>query len=127
MQTNLENRLFLRFPGIFLERNDLSEKSLMCFGISTGDGWFDLIWDLCTDLEFIANKEGRHMPVAVQVKEKFGGLRFYVHGASKKMFERIHQAETASYRCCETCGELAEVHRSSYGYVHTACTEHKIT
>lgn len=127
MKKYLENKLFLRFPEIFKERSLSYQETLMCFGIATGDGWFDLIWDLCIDLEAIAKEQGRAMPVAVQVKEKFGGLRFYVRSASKEMFDRIDRAENASYRCCETCGELAEVHRSSSGYVHTACVEHKIT
>lgn len=124
MKQHLENKLYLRFPDIFKERGLSSKETLMCFGIATGDGWFDLLWDLCTDLELIAKQQGRPMPVAVQVKEKFGGLRFYVHSASKEMFKRIHEAEAASLCCCEICGAAAEVHRSSTGYVHAACEQH---
>lgn len=127
MNKHLENKLYLRFPEIFKERSLSPKETLMCFGIATGDGWFDLLWELCADLELIAEQQGRPMPVAVQVKEKFGGLRFYVHSASKEMFECIHKAETASLSCCEICGKAAEINRSSTGYVHAACEEHKRT
>ena len=42
--------------------------------IDTGDGWNDLIRDLATELSAL--------PISweiVQIKEKFGGLRFYIN------------------------------------------------
>lgn len=41
----------------------------------------------------------------MQVKEKFGGLRFYVAGArGVELAPLISAAETASYHICEECG-----------------------
>jgi len=96
----------------------------MAFGIGCGDGWFELIWDLCADLELIARQQGRPVPAASQVKEKYGGLRFYVRSASHEMHDRIEQAENESVSQCETCGVPGR--RLEYnGWVYIACEKHK--
>ena len=65
-----------------------------------GNGWYPLIKDLITDLiELGWDKQ------TCQVKEKFGGLRFYINGASEEIYKRIQTAEDLSYKTCETCGE----------------------
>ena len=38
-------------------------------------------------------------------KSKYGGLRFYVSGATPKVSEIIHQYECMSEYICENCGE----------------------
>ncbi len=40
----------------------------------------------------------------LQVKEKFGGLRFYVGSAPEWLYDLIHIAEWASIKTCEDCG-----------------------
>jgi len=50
----------------------------MTLGFRHGDGWFDIIWRLCGDLEprvaAFEHASGRQFEI-LQVKEKFGGLR----------------------------------------------------
>jgi hypothetical protein len=48
---------------------------------------------------------------AVQVKEKFGGLRFYVAGADNEVFGMIDMAEMMSYVTCEHCGNPGSLHQ----------------
>ena len=74
-------RLYRRFPHLY--RFGIEEKGCMCFGICTGDGWFDLLYRLsqeiteeCDRLGLMPGMPG--YPVVVQVKEKFGTLRFYL-------------------------------------------------
>lgn len=62
------------------------------------------------------------VPVAAQVKEKFGGLRFYVHGASPEQRAQIDLVEELSYRACETCGNPGQAY--SIGWVGTLCPAH---
>ncbi len=62
------------------------------------------------------------LPVLVQVKEKFGGLRFYVDGGSNELQAQIELAEAMSYRTCETCG--APGRPRSGGWVRTLCDTH---
>lgn len=66
----------------------------------------------------------KNIPVAVQVKEKFGGLRFYVSGASDKHHEMISMVESLSYRVCEVCGTMKDVMSYHLGYIRTLCPEH---
>lgn len=60
--------------------------------------------------------------VAVQVKEKFGTLRFYYNGGDEYISGLVSMAEWASSVTCETCGERGKLRGS--GWVYTACDEH---
>lgn len=67
-----------------------------------------------------ADKAASEIPIATQVKEKFGGLRFYVNGGTQKHHAYIRFAEAMSYRTCEYCGATQDVYQTS-GWVHTVC------
>jgi hypothetical protein len=62
-------------------------------------------------------------PRATQVKEKFGGLKFYMTPSPNKIFDLIEEAEAASFTICETCGEPGELDTSRY-WVSTKCPKH---
>jgi len=64
----------------------------------------------------------KRVPVAVQVKEKFGGLRFYVHAATDKHHSYISFAESMSYRTCEDCGAPGQTYTD--GWHTTLCDIH---
>jgi len=70
MSENLEKELLDKFKEIFHSEKP-SSKSLMSYGFSCNDGWFELIFDLCQDLMALAKKSGTTFEV-VQVKQKFG-------------------------------------------------------
>ncbi len=60
--------------------------------------------------------------IANQVKEKFGGLRFYVSGADDTVDGMILLAETLSYHICENCGVMDEtVVCTGRGWIQTLC------
>lgn len=99
MNTNLEKQLFDRYPAIF-ER----EQSIAC-----GDGWYILIDTLCDRLQWSTTEAGTPQVIARQVKEKFGGLRFYVHERSDLQEGMIRLAEAMSYRICDVCGSYGEL------------------
>lgn len=84
---------------------------------SVGSGWGPLMDKLVEDI----TKLGWDGQIA-QVKEKFGGLRFYVGHASDAIFERIAKAEKASYEICEECGMSGVLRRG--GWLKTLCEEH---
>lgn len=78
-----------------------------------GSGWYELIKNLIQDLLTLGwNKE------VCQVKEKFGGLRFYVNEGSSEIYDRITKAEQDSYTICEVTGELGEL-RTDIGWYRT--------
>ena len=63
------------------------------------------------------------IPQAVQVKEKFGTLRFYVNGGTPEQHNYIDFAEEMSGRVCEHCGAPGK--RRGGGWVRTLCDEHE--
>jgi hypothetical protein len=71
----------------------------------------------------LAMKEAEEsIPVAVQVKEKFGGLRFYINGGNDQHYHYITFAESMSYRTCEECGSPGK--RYTDGWHQTLCETH---
>ena len=127
---NEENtqKLFDRFT-FFKPERPITE-ALMAFGFECGDGWFNLIWDLCIDLEKIVNEEEKEFPdeyfEVVQVKEKFGTLRFYVDGGTDAIYKRINKAETDSGVTCEQCGKRPAKPKSTHHWIRTLCEECKL-
>lgn len=99
------------FKGIFEERKKWANKEVfgpMAFGFECGDGWFTLIHDLAEKLEALINQLPEDQQThfyAAQVKEKFGGLRFYMRGETDEMSELISKAESLSYTTCEGCSK----------------------
>lgn len=60
--------------------------------------------------------------VAMQVKEKFGGLRFYVNHGDNTIYSYIEFAESMSYRTCEECGTPGKTYTD--GWHVTLCERH---
>lgn len=81
------------------------------------EGWYPLIKELITDLIAMGwDKE------VTQVKEKFGGLRFYVNNESDEMFKRIQKAVNDSCITCEVTGNPGKL-RTDLGWIRTLCDE----
>lgn len=59
-------------------------------------------------------------PMCTQAKEKFGGLRFYMGGATDSMIEEfIRQAEEQAEKTCEECGKPGKI--AGTGWISTKC------
>jgi hypothetical protein len=95
-------------------------------GFELGDGWFNILWVLCVDLEpLVADLEkrtGERFEV-VQVKEKLGTLCFYVSHHADPIDERIMEAQEESSRTCEVCGQQGK-QRKTGGGVRAVCNTH---
>lgn len=63
------------------------------------------------------------LPIAVQMKEKYGTLRAYFHNTTDEMEELIHEAETLSETTCEQCGKTGKT-RIDRGWYYTSCDDH---
>jgi hypothetical protein len=90
-----------------------------CFDFSPPEGWYDLVEKL-VDQVIALDPEIK----IDQVKEKFGGLRFYVAYASDDVHFLIETAEDASERTCQVCGKDGRM-VSVYGYYAALCEEHE--
>lgn len=110
---NKENkqRLFLEFPQLY--REAIRHQSILSYGITCGNGWFQLIYELSREIEQVAEKvslEGEGYPCLIRAKEKYGSLRYHVriderNPTAKHFMELVREAENKSKSICETCGK----------------------
>ena len=132
MSPELENKLIEKYPEIFTRRNEGGEREVVSYGIDVCDGWYNIIDCLCSTIQSHLNhhKAKRHLTStefeeqlqtkAAQVKEKFGGLRFYVDNSDDYVKGAIQTAELMSVRTCEQCGSPGKPIRG--GWVKTLCS-----
>lgn len=149
MNKELENKISATFP--FMKKG----KSLVeqhkagfvddlysAFNLDCGDGWYNLIYELCTDIQKLLDESKMEVCIKVeQVKEKFGGLRFYYSlsfnedevsevGKNKQKDERkellekvsklVDSYEDKSYKICELCGNIGKL-REDLEWMETLC------
>ena len=112
-------KLLEDFPEMFKHREDL-QASLMAFGFECGDGWFDLVYELCKQIKDCYKGVIPEEFYVTQVKEKFGGLRFYISGAPMAVHDMIDQAEKKSFAICEHCGQPGK-YRDDLPWILTLC------
>jgi len=132
-----DKALCQKYPQIFRDRRSDPQQTRMCFGFEHDDGWYDIIDTLCGTIQHHLDwKRGldefktltdeewdeSHGTVAVQVKEKWGGLRFYVSNSDDYINGAITLAESLSLRTCEQCGAPGKLR--GRGWVRTLCDEH---
>jgi hypothetical protein len=144
MKQELSEKLFKAYPKIFpnavsKDEQHISEYELFSFQVE--DGWYDIIENLCYTIQNHIDsretylfhkknsggevKDSDYIPqvVAVQVKEKFGGLRFYVSGGDEFCRGAIFMAEALSHHTCELCSSKGELRKG--GWVRTLCDQHE--
>lgn len=83
-----------------------------------GAGWHGLVNELI-DVLFDLGWDGH----VTQIKEKFGGLRFYIGVGSEEIFNIINEYEKLSYTICEECGMPGKL-RYDVGMLVTLCDKH---
>jgi hypothetical protein len=88
------------------------------------EGWYPLIDELLSELDKLDIKLRID-----QIKEKWGGLRFYVtvtyaldDFTYDKACRLIAEYEDKSYHICEVCGEPGKLHAK--GWHQTLCDKH---
>jgi hypothetical protein len=135
MREELDEKLCRKYPLIFANRDKSMQETAMCWGFAHGDGWYNIIDQLCANIQHHIDwnnqnvakgyKQYKKVPqvVADQVKEKFGTLRFYYHGGDDEISGMVRMAEAMSAVICEECG--APGHQRSGGWIRTLCDHHE--
>jgi hypothetical protein len=114
-----------KYPKMFADRYG---------GFCIGEGWFQIIESLCAQIqhhidwkneqkEKYDRGEGCDQVTVLQIKEKFGGLRFYYSGGDASIDGMVRMAESWASRSCEVCGKPGE--SRSGGWIRTLCDEHE--
>ena len=121
MKPELQKQLFEKYPKIFRQKDLPMSQTCMCWGIETGDGWYQLLDTLCQDIQtYLEIHTEVNQVEAEQVKEKFGGLRFYYCGGDAVIEDLIAKAEDESQKTCESCGSKKNVSQTN-GWIQTLC------
>lgn len=103
-----------------LEKYDVADPEC---GFDLPPGWESLVDKLMADLISLGWDKDLG-----QVKEKFGGLRFYIGAADTDIHMRISEAENESFKICPACGSTDQVSRvQSSSYIEYACQKCKET
>ena len=98
-----------------IRKVDYKEISKQCYTVledfssfDVGDGWYQLILDISTKIHNInlrdKSEDGHIDCVVVQIKEKYGILRYYVNTSTPEINDLINDAEELSGYICELCG-----------------------
>lgn len=180
MSPEKDEELCKKYPKIFKDRYADMRTTAMCWGFECGDGWYNIIDKLCSNIQghidfrrkqrlidlrynralkaaLVGDTSGliryhsyrgqvsegalervhqdmlKHtyrevtekvpQVVASQVKEKFGGLRFYYDGGDDYISGLSAMAESMSYVTCESCGKPGE--STNGGWIKTVCSDHR--
>lgn len=101
--------------------------------IETNNGWFDLINNLCNEINTIYEASDSEIDIIpIQIKEKFGTLRFYysyinydkeMSNIHTKVDEAVRKYEKMSASICEICGKPGRLSLVD-GYIKILCDEH---
>lgn len=100
-------RLVAEFPSLFEE----------AFEVWCMAGWYEIVRQCCLDIV-----ESDDLCRAAQLKEKFGGVRFYVDDALPSTLARIQELESLSLKTCSVCGAPGRV-QSRGGWLTALCQE----
>lgn len=121
MHEQLDALLCTRYPAIFsIEGWD--DRPL--FGFECGAGWFTLLDATCALIQRHVDTQGIEQPLASQVKEKFGALRFYYRHGDDYVAAVVDLAELLSSHICEVCGARGTT-GSIFGWIQTRCPAHE--
>jgi len=123
---NQKNTKYLlsHFPDLYKQYYWDKTQTCMNWGFDVENGWFSLIKKLSRDLCKVSDKIE-----AIQVKEKFGMLRYYYTASEltdkqvDKIRRLVDKAENDSGKICEICGKKGKI-RHDLIWIKTLCTEH---
>ena len=113
---NFSKRMEEKYPKMFSQHYG---------GFAIGKGWWPIIEGLCATIQgHIEWKKGECPQVVVaQIKEKFGGLRFYYDGGDEQIRGMVYMAELWASSSCEICGNVGTSRTD--GWIKTLCDTHE--
>lgn len=133
MKLELQDKLYEKYPALFGQKDLPMTQTAMCWGIDTGDGWYNIIDCLCSAIDEHVEQLKEQQAKSgeppdpdsyeiqfVQVKEKFGTLRAYLNYSDETLEALVGMAARLSARTCDQCGNPAKT-ASQHGWYQTLC------
>lgn len=124
MKQELEEKIMKDFPWFEARNVWTNEKCGFPMPCSCGDGWFDLIYNICKELQEYYKSIGANINELriLQIKEKWGTLSFYIgnyYGEANKIIEKYKKISEITCECCGAEGTIK--HRGSW--LRTLCNK----
>ena len=105
-----------------MTRVEFKEKYPELPYLQCGDGWISIIEEAWNSIKFVFPGID-----VIQIKEKFGGLRFYYYPHSKEVNKEVDEiikvAEEKCWKTCENCGSQENVKTDGKSWVRTLCND----
>lgn len=126
-EENWKTKLVKKYPKLYRDYGGDPRKTCMAWGFEVNDGWQTILEELSAKITEL-DPDG-HV-VAAQVKEKFGGLRFYITFDNSAdmpddLFDKVNtlidDAEQSSYETCEKCSKPGR--QIGGGWITTLCED----
>lgn len=124
MSDDFSDRLKATFPKMY--------GDVYC-GIWIDKGWEHIILNLSKAIQYhidyknekFAKGHGEEVAqvTVAQIKEKFGGLRFYYDGGDEYIEGLVAMAENWALSTCEVCGDRGRYRGGEY--IRTLCDKHE--
>lgn len=114
MEVELTSEVIIsEFPDLFKDKN--------VYGLQCNKGWFPLIYEMCRELSQGVKEDSLDRLTIVQIKEKFGGLRVYIHHGNDRARAIYEKAARRAETTCELCGSEHAKMTERGGFYQTVC------
>lgn len=110
-----------KYPEVFGVRPFDESTTLIKYGFECGEGWYPTLIELIEKISKIVKRDNLENFRAVQVKEKFGGLRFYVNNGTDEIHKLIGETELKCENICEECGAPSKIRTLPSRWVTNLC------
>ena len=122
IQKRFVEKLMTAYPQLFPKDADGKPREPDC-GAWCPVGWQSMVEELCSKLTEIVDEKKLAFQIE-QIKEKFGGLRFYYSyegDRAPEIADLIHETEQRSFKICEVTGEEGDlcIKGKGYGWMKT--------
>lgn len=105
MNAALTEQMYCAFPYLYRGRMKPPDESAMCYGFECGDGWYQVLYDLSQELTDYTLLHPFLDLEVMQVKSKFGTLRFHLNYSDSFTKELISRARERADLICEITGK----------------------
>lgn len=128
--TDHKRWLLIEYPWLRMEKDeainylDIEDEDVYTYIDCAPEGWAKLCEDLCAEIKPLLERVGYEKEYSLcQVKEKYGGLRWYDNGVPDEIWNEynaiIRKYEELSARTCCVCGAPAT--KISTGWISPFC------
>lgn len=122
--SDFELEMKVKYPNLYKHLGGDPKQTCMAWGLCIAPGWYDIINRLSEKLEDellkIPGIKDDDYVGASQVKEKFGGLCFYMNGYNDEIEKLISEACEDARNTCEVCGDTGEI-KCIDGWMQAVC------